>query len=132
MSQIIIYSSISFIIGFGLAWLVRSITVAKFKKLQKNTTGSWERERLMKETAQKERAHTHTAKELAQMEFEKKLKAVQQLIKQMDNDILLLQKSNEETEALLKAGKPELHSIKLQLIEAHNTLARYKAQLGIK
>jgi hypothetical protein len=50
----------------------------------------------------------------------------------MDNDILLLQQSNEETEELLKSGKPELHNIKLQLLEANNTIARYKSQLGLK
>jgi hypothetical protein len=50
----------------------------------------------------------------------------------MDSDILLLQKSNEETEALFKAGEPVIHSLKLKLIEANNTIARYKAQLGIK
>lgn len=132
LSQIIIYLGIAFIIGFGLAWLIRTLTVAKVKKLQNNTTGSWERERLMKETAQKESAHTHTVKESAEREFEKKLKSAQEIIKGMDNAILLLQKNNEETEALLKSGKPELHNIKLQLIEANNTIARYKAQLGIK
>ena len=132
LSEIFIYTGIAFIIGFGLAWLIRSIAVAKLKKLQNNISGSWERERLMKETAQKESTSTHTAKELAQWEFEKKLKASGEIIKQMDKDILLLQKNNEETETLLKAGKPELHAIKLQLIEANNTIARFKAQSGIK
>jgi hypothetical protein len=48
----------------------------------------------------------------------------------MDNDILLMQKSNEETEALLEKGEPAIHELKLKLIEANNTIARYKAQLG--
>lgn len=132
MTQIIIYAGIAFIIGFAMAWILRTITVAKFKKSANSASGYLERERLIKETAQKESAHTHTAKEIAQMEFEKKLKAAQHTIKQMDTDILLLQKSNEETEALLKAGKPELHAIKLQLIEANNAIARYKAQVAVK
>jgi hypothetical protein len=33
---------------------------------------------------------------------------------------------------LFKAGEPVIHSLKLKLIEANNTIARYKAQLGIK
>jgi hypothetical protein len=45
---------------------------------------------------------------------------------------LLLQKSNEQTEALLQAGQPEVHALKIQLIEAQNTIARYKAQLAEK
>lgn len=132
MTQIIIYPAIAFIIGFALAWVLHTITVVKFKKAANSASGYLERERLMKETAQKENTYTHTAKEIAQMKFEKKLKAAEQTIKQMDEDILLLQKSNEETEALLKAGKPELHAIKLQLIEANNTIARYKAQVAVK
>ena len=132
MSETYIYSGLAFVIGFGLAWLLRTLTVVKYKKRENSANGSWERERLMKETAQKESAHTHTAKSLAQGEFVKKLKASQEIIEAMDKDILLLQKNNEETEALLKAGNPEIHAIKIQLIEASNTIARYKAQLENK
>ena len=46
----------------------------------------------------------------------------------LDSDILLLQKSNEETEVLLQEGQPALHALKLQLLDAQNTIARYKAQ----
>jgi hypothetical protein len=132
LSEIIIYASIAFVIGFGLAWILRSLTVAKIKKELHGTDGSWQREKLMKETAQKETAHAYAAHSAAQMEWEKKIKAAHDMIAIMDNDILLLQKNNEETEALLKAGNPELHQAKLQLIEANNTIARYKAQLGLK
>ena len=132
MSQIIIYAGIAFVIGFGLAWVLRSITVAKLKKMLHNTDGSWQREKLMKETAQKENAQAYAMHELAKREYEKQLQAVQEAINLMNKDILLLQKNNEETEALLKAAHPELHHLKLQLIEANNTIARYKAQLGLK
>ncbi|MBS1496142.1 MAG: hypothetical protein JSU03_14305 [Bacteroidetes bacterium] len=127
-----IYAAVAFILGFAIAWVWRSATVVKIKKSENSANGSWEREKLMKENAQKEVLFTLNAKEQAEREFEKKLKAANQIIKQMDNDILLLQKNNEETEALLKAGKPELHQVKKQLIEANNTIARYKAQLGLK
>ena len=86
----------------------------------------------MKETAQKENTAVYATHELAKREYEKQLQAAQEAINLMNKDILLLQKNNEETEALLKAGNPELHNLKLQLIEANNTIARYKAQLGIK
>ena len=132
MNEILIYTSIAFVTGFAFAWLLRSIKIVKIKKQENSANGSWERERLMKETAQKEVTHVHNAKEQAERDYEKKLLAAQNIIKQMDNDILLLQQSNEETEELLKSGKPELHNIKLQLIEANNTIARYKAQLGLK
>ena len=56
-------------------------------------------------------------------EYEKQLQAAQEAINLMNNDILLLQKNNEETEALLKAGNPEIHNLKLQLIEANNAIA---------
>ncbi len=132
MIEIMIYAAVAFILGFAIAWVWRSATVVKIKKSENSANGSWEREKLMKENAQKEVLFTLNAKEQAEREFEKKLKAANQIIKQMDNDILLLQKNNEETEALLKAGKPELHQVKKQLIEANNTIARYKAQLGLK
>jgi hypothetical protein len=48
--------------------------------------------------------------------------------KRLDEDILLLQKSNEETEALLEAGQPVIHALKLQLIAANNYIARNKLQ----
>ncbi len=132
MSQIIIYTGIAFVIGFGLAWVLRSISVVKLKKKLHNTDGSWQREKLMKETAQKENVSAYAMHELAKREYEKQLQAAQEAINLMNNDILLLQKNNEETEALLKAGNPELHNLKLLLIEANNTIARYKAQLGLK
>lgn len=132
MTEIIIYASIALIVGFGLAWTIRSITVAKLQKQLHNTEGSWDREKLMKETAQKETAHAYASYDAARIDWEKKLKNTEQMITIMDNDILLLQKNNEETEALLKASNPELHNLKLQLIEANNTIARYKAQLGLK
>lgn len=132
MTAIFIYLSIALAIGFSLAWIIRSITVAKLNKLLHNTEASWDREKLMKETAQKETAHAFTNFDIALIEWEKKLKTLEHRIEIMDNDILLLQKNNEETDALLKATNPELHQIKLQLIEANNTIARFKAQVGLK
>ena len=49
--------------------------------------------------------------------------------KRLEENVFILQKSNEETEALLKTGEPELYNIKIRLIEANNKIARYKGQI---
>lgn len=128
MTQIYIYAGIAFIIGFVIAWIIRTIALEKIKKALKSTQGYLESETLKKETLQKENAQVHQMKQVVELDCVKKLEQAQELNKMLDSDILLLQKSNEETEALLIAGEPALHALKLQLIEANNTIARYKAQ----
>ena len=128
LTQVYIYTGAAFIIGFVIAWLVRTITVAKIRKSLKSTQGYLESEILKKETLQKENVQVHQMKQLAEQDCVKKLAEAKELNKRLDADILLLQKSNEETEALLEAGQPAVHVLKLQLIEAHNIIARYKAQ----
>lgn len=128
MIQTYIYTGSAFIIGFGLAWLIRTFSVVKIKKALKSTQGYLESETLKKETLQKENVMAHQAKQIVEIECLKKLEQANKLNKMLDGDILLLQKSNEDTEALLLAGQPALHSLKLQLIEAQNLIARYKAQ----
>ncbi len=91
-----------------------------------------ESERLMKETLQKELAVVHQNKMAKELELTQKLQAAEKIMKQMDGDIMLMQKSYEETEALLEAKAPEVHALKIQLIEAQNTVARLKAKLGEK
>ena len=68
-------------------------------------------------------------KESVENELSKKIADAEQALRIMDNDILLLQKDNEETEALIKTTQPELYNLKLKLIEANNTISRLKAQL---
>lgn len=126
--QIYIYTVIAFIIGFVLAWIIRTIAMEKIKKLLKSTQGYLESETLKKETLQKENTQVHQMKQAVELECVKKLENALQLNKMLDSDILLLQKSNEETEALLAQGQPAIHALKMQLIEANNTIARYKAQ----
>lgn len=128
MIQIYIYTGIAFIIGFLIAWIIQTRVLIKIKKALKSTQGYLESETLKKETLQKENVQIHQIKQVVEMECTKKLEKAQALNKILDSDILLLQKSNEETEALLFSGEPALHSLKLQLIEANNTIARYKAQ----
>jgi hypothetical protein len=132
LTQIILFTSGAFVLGFLIAWILRSNSLSNVNKLHRSTQGFLESEKLIRETLQKEINQLHQVKEAAEMDFAKKMKEAHDLNKQMDSDILLLQKSNEETEALLKAGEPVIHSLKVKLIEANNTIARYKAQLGIK
>ena len=132
MIQTYIYAGVAFVVGFSLAWILRTIKLFKLQKLQKSTQGYLESEKLMKETLQKENVQVHQTKMAAELEFSKKLKQAEELNKLLDEDILLLQKSNEETEAMLQASEPALHALKLKLLEAQNVIARYRAQLAAK
>jgi hypothetical protein len=125
----IIYIIVAFVFGLAIAWVISYIKLTKVRKELKSTRGFLESERLMKETVQKELALVHQNKMTTELDLAIKLQAAEKMMQQMDSDILLLQKSNEETEALLEAKQPEVHAIKLQLIEAQNNAARYKAQL---
>ncbi len=127
-----IYIGAAFLAGFILAWIIQMISLAKLRKEYKSTQGLLESEKLIRETAQKENAFLLQSADASLLKTSEKLRAAENLIKVMDNDILLLQKSNEETEALLEKGEPAIHELKLKLIEANNTIARYKAQLGSK
>ena len=104
----------------------------KMRKTQKSLEGYLESEKLIRERFQKENTQLHDNRELSQSDNELKIQQLQQLFKMMDEDILLLQKSNEETEAMLKMGDPMTNSLKLKLIEANNTIARFKAQVLVK
>lgn len=130
MSPIILYAAIGFVVGFSLAWFIRTIFIFQLKKSKRSTDGFLESERLMKETLKNENAVSQKQKQTIEIELTRKIADMQKIIRQMDADILLMQKSNEETEASLAAGQPELHQFKMKLIEAQNTIARYKAQLG--
>ena len=130
--SIYIYAGVAFLIGFILAWLIRTIAVARLKKDCKSVQGRLDSERLIKETAQKENKFLLQSADAQLLTLKEKLRKSEELTRIMDADILLLQKSNEETEALLAEGEPALHDMKLKLIEANNTIARYKAQYGEK
>ncbi len=127
-----IYIIAAFIGGFLIAWFIQLFSIAKLKKEYKSSQGLLESERLIKDTSQKENAYLLQSADAALLITKEKLSKAEDQIKLMDSDILLLQKSNEETEVLLAKGEPALHDLKLKLIEANNTIARYKAQLGEK
>lgn len=131
--QVSIYIVIAaFVLGAALGALIIYIRVGKIQKQLRSSDGFLESEKLKKETLQKELNSVYQAKETIELTLKQRLKEAAIVNKRMDEDILLLQKSNEETEALLKAGQPELHALKLQLIEANNTIARLKGLLGAK
>ncbi len=106
--------------------------LAQVNKKLKSNAGYLESEKLIKETLQKELKTVYQARETVEQTLKQRLREAAVINKRMDEDILLLQKSNDETEALLKAGQPELHALKLQLIEANNTIARLKGMLTQK
>jgi hypothetical protein len=105
--------------------------VEQGKELKSNS-GFLESERRVKETLQKELAVTHQNKMAVELDLKMKLQKAEKIIKEMENDILLMQKSYEETDALLQAKQPEVHALKLQMIEAQNNIARLKARLAEK
>jgi hypothetical protein len=127
-----IYIIAAFVGGFLLAFIIQMIAIQKLKKECKSAQGLLESERLKKETAQKENSFLIQSADTHLLTTKERLRQAEALAKQMDADILLLQKSNEETEALLAKGEPAVNELKLKLIEANNTIARYKAQLGEK
>ena len=126
------YILIGFFIGFIVAWIIQLINIQKIKKENKSLKGLLESEKLIKENAQKENHALLQNADGALLTTKNKLKAAEDFIRIMDNDILLMQKSNEETEALLAKGEPAVHELKLKLIEANNIIARYKSVIGEK
>lgn len=129
---VLLSSIVFFIVGFAVAALLIGIPYLQIQKKLKSTEGFLESERLIKENLRKESAMAFQLKENVENELTKKISDAEQMIKLMDNDILLLQKDNEETEALIKTTQPELYNLKLKLIEATNTISRLKAQLQDK
>jgi len=131
--QVSIYIAVAaFVVGGALGALIIYARLGKIQKQLRSSDGFLESEKLKKETLQKELNSVYQAKETLELTLKQRLQEAATLNKRMDEDILLLQRSNEETEALLKAGQPELHALKLQLIEANNTIARLKGLLGAK
>ena len=124
-----IFVIVAFVAGLLVGLLFYFLKISKANKEIKSSAGYLESEKLIKETLQKELKAVYQAKESMEHTLKQRLKEAAMIHKRMDEDILLLQKSNDETEALLKAGQPELHSLKLQLIEANNNIARLKGML---
>ncbi len=129
MTLTIIYIILAFIAGFVIAWVININKLGKERRELKSASGFLESERLVKETLQKELAVAHQKKMTTELALTQKLEIAEKVIRQMDSDIMLMQKSYEETEALLEAKHPEVHALKLELIEVKNALARLKGIL---
>ncbi len=114
--------------GFVVAWIIRSFTCIRLKKINKSLAGYLESEKLIKDTLLKENKGMHLQRETNDQLMAGEIARLKLINKRLDEDILLLQKNNEETEALLEAGQPVVHALKLQLIEANNYIARNKLQ----
>jgi hypothetical protein len=118
------------LIGFVLGFIWPFYTLQQLKRTERSLNGLLESERLVKETLRKESALAFQLKDTTEAELSQKLQAAERLIRQMDNDIILLQKSNEETEAMFRDKEPEIFELKKKLIEANNTISRMKGQLS--
>ena len=132
MEQILVYSGIGAIAGFIIGWLIQQMVLSKIKKDYKSASGFLESERLKKEKLQKEIQTLLALKTQTETELANKVAELKVEVETMDYDILLLQKNNEDTEALLKAGDPIVYDLKIKLIEANNTIARLRGELGLK
>ena len=130
MNYIYLFTPLGIVAGFASAWVIKTREINRLNKIQKSTAGFLESEKLMKETLQKENGFLHQSKQVIELESARELQKANHIIKILNEDILLLQKSNEETEAQLQAGQPELYELKIKLIEANNTIARYKALIN--
>jgi hypothetical protein len=124
--EIYIYIFIAFVVGFVAAWFINASRVKNLQKELKSTQGLLESETLKKETAQKENKFLIQSSDAALMHTKEQLQRSRETIHILDEDILLLQKSNEETEALLAKGESAIPELKLKLIEAQNTISRLK------
>lgn len=129
MTLTIIYIILAFIAGFVISWVININKLGKERRELKSTSGFLESERLIKETLQKELAVAHQKKMATEFALNQKLEIAEKVTRQMDSDIMLMQKNYEETEALLETKHPEVHALKLELIEAKNALARIKGSL---
>lgn len=129
LESIYIYTGIALVVGFVIAWIIRTLNIAQVSKKLKSVDGFRESEKLKKETLQKENVQINNMRLAGEHELIGKLKLAQKQIQEMDRDILLLQQSNEETESQLLAGQPEIHALKIKLIEAQNTIARLKGNV---
>ena len=127
--HLIVYILVSFLFGFVFAWVVRTVYIFRLKKELKQTEGLLESERLIKETLRKENALAFQLKANIESELGEKLLQYQHVVKQMDEDILLLQKNNEEVENAFRENQPELYELKMRLIEAQNNINRLKSLL---
>ena len=128
LTQTYIIAGSCFAAGFIVALIIHFVIKSKLSKELKSAQGFLESEKLMKETLRKENTTLFQLQQANEVELIKKLQDAQALNKRLDEDILLLQRSNEETEEQLRITQPELHAIKIKLLEAQNNLARYKGQ----
>ncbi len=116
-------------VGFLAGYFLQKIVVNKVKRDHKSLSGFLESEKLKKEKLEKEIQSLLSIKAQGENELVNQINQLKNEVKMMDYDIILLQKNNEDTEALLKAGEPVIYDLKLKLIEANNTIARLKGEL---
>ena len=125
MSEVL-YILLGLVIGFIVAFLLQTSRISGLNKELKSKNGLLEAETLRRENTQKENFFLIQSADAHLIHTKEMLAKSKETIKIMDGDILLLQRSNEETEALLAKGESAIPELKLRLIEAQNTIARMK------
>lgn len=120
------------IIGVAIGWIAKSIFAMRVKRTLNSVNGFLESEKLMKEKFQKENHALQQIHATREAELRDMIKRMETHMKQMDEDLILLQMDNEKTEELMKATQPEIYALKTKLIEANNTISRYKAMIQSK
>ena len=124
--SIYLYILLGIVIGFVIGFLLQASRISSLNKEMKSKNGLLESETLKRENAQKENKFLIQSADAHLIHTKEMLAKSKETIKIMDTDILLLQRSNEETEALLAKGESAIPELKLKLIEAQNTIARLK------
>ena len=120
---------LAFVFGLLLGWALSSIRIRPLRQRIKSLEDKNSKEIIANEALKNESEFLHASAEKSTKQFEGKFLQQQEQIRNLENDIAILQKKYEETENLLESGQPVIHSLKLKLIEANNTIARYKGRL---
>ena len=121
----------SFVIGLSVCGIYHLVRSHHQNRIIRRLEGLLESDRLVKETLRKESVLAFNMKEQLEQDLSARLKEAKEQILRMDQDILLLQQSNEMNEAEFKAAQPELYDLKIRLIEAQNTISRLKKQIHL-
>lgn len=127
-----IYTLLAVIAGFLPGIVFAAIAWRKFKKGSREFCKQIEAASNRASVCSQKLEVTNTELGFMKASHNLKVKEMENEIQRivMENEFLKLR--NQELDQLLKEGQPVIHSLKMKLIEANNTIVRYKAQLRLK
>ncbi|MEO6556074.1 MAG: hypothetical protein ABIN92_01055 [Ferruginibacter sp.] len=123
------YIAIAFLSGGIIAWLLRSISLSSAIKKNMQLNEQRAEDKLLMEKLQTEHSALQHEKIHDLESFSKRYKELESVNASLQHQVAILTNKFDESDALLKAGQPVIHSLKLKLIEANNTIARYKGRM---